>query len=48
MRDELGVDAALSNPPRDQLRVLAAAVEHEHRPLLRRSLRYRKRDDLGH
>ena len=33
--DELGVDAALAHAARDQLRVLAAEVEHEHRPLLR-------------
>ncbi len=36
VRDELGVDAGLTDAPRDQLRVLPAEVEHEHRPLLRR------------
>ena len=34
--DELGVDARLANPARDQLAVLAAEVEDEHRALLRR------------
>jgi len=32
--DELGVDAALADAPRDQLRVLPAEVEDENRPLL--------------
>ena len=32
--DELGVDAALAHAPRDQLRVLAAEVENEDRPVL--------------
>ena len=33
--DELRVDAALAHAARDQLRVLAAEVEDEHRPVLR-------------
>ena len=33
--DELGVDAALAHATRDQLRVLAAEVDNEHRPVLR-------------
>ena len=33
VRDELRVDAALAHAPRDQLRVLAATVQNEHRPL---------------
>ena len=41
--DELGVDARIANASRDQLRVLAAEVEHEHRTLLGRGLRGRKR-----
>ena len=32
--DELGVDPCLANAAGDQLRVLAAEVEHEHWPLL--------------
>jgi hypothetical protein len=32
--DEFGVDAALAYAPRDQLRVLAAEVENENRPVL--------------
>ena len=46
--DELRVDAALAHPPRDQLRVLAAQVEHEDGTLLRPLLYERKRDDLAH
>ena len=34
--DELRVDAGLAHAARDQLAVLAAEVEHEHRPLLGR------------
>ena len=34
MRDELRVDTCLAHAARDQLRVLAAEVDHEHRPLL--------------
>ena len=49
MRDELRVDPRLAHPPRDQLRVLPAAVEHQHRPLLGRRLGNRERDDFaGH
>ena len=33
--DELGVHAALAHAPRDQLRVLPAEIDDEHRPLLR-------------
>ena len=36
VRNELGVDAGIADAARDQLRVLAAEVEHEHRPLLGR------------
>jgi hypothetical protein len=32
--DELGVDAALAHPPRDQLRVLPAEVENEDGPVI--------------
>ena len=38
VRDELRVDARLAHAPRDQLRVLAAEVDDEHRPLLRRGV----------
>ena len=48
VRHELGVDAALAHAPRDQLRVLAAAVQNEHRPLLGGRLRRRQRDDVAH
>jgi hypothetical protein len=34
VRDELGVDARLSHPAGDQLRVLAAEVEDEHRTVV--------------
>jgi hypothetical protein len=44
--DELGVDPAVADAPRDQLRVLAAEVEHEHGPLLGALLGRRERDDL--
>ncbi len=47
VRHELRVDARLAHAARDQLAVLAAEVQHEHRPLLRRSLRRRERDDLS-
>jgi hypothetical protein len=33
MPDEFGVDAALADPARDQLRVLTAEVDDEDRPL---------------
>jgi hypothetical protein len=48
VRDELRVDARLANPPSDQLRVLAAEVENQDRPLLRPGFRNRKRNDLAH
>ena len=48
MRHELRVDAALADSPRDQLRVLAAAVQNEHRPLFGGRLRRRQWDDVGH
>ena len=48
MPDELGVDAALTHTARDQLRILAAEVENENRPLFRACLRDRKSDDLAH
>ena len=38
VRHELGVDARLADAPGDQLRVLAAEVEHQDRPLLRERL----------
>ena len=43
VRDELGVDPGIANAARDQLRVLSAEVEHEHRTLLGRGFRGRKR-----
>src|SRR5262249_10603161 len=46
--DELRVHAALANATRDQLRVLAAAVEHEYRPRLGIGLGSRERNHLGH
>jgi hypothetical protein len=46
--DELGVDAALADAPRDQLRVLPAEVDDEHGTLLALVLRERERDDLSH
>ena len=46
--DELGVDAALTNTPRDQLRVLAAEVEDENRTLFGRRLGGGEPDDLPH
>ena len=39
MADDLRVDARLAHPARDQLAVLAAEVEHEHRALLGRRRR---------
>ena len=45
---ELGIDAALAHAARDQLRVLAAEVEHEHRALLRELLGRAQCDDLTH
>ena len=38
MRDELRVDPGLSDAAGDQLRVLPAEVDHQHRPLLRKQL----------
>ena len=46
--DELRVDAALADAPRDQLRVLAAEVDDEDGALFRRRLLERERDDLAH
>ena len=46
--DELRVDARLAHAPCDQLAVLAAEVDDENRPLLRRRLRRGKRDDFAH
>ena len=48
VRDELGVDPGIADAARDQLRVLAAEVEHEHRTLLGRGFRGRKRMDGAH
>ena len=50
MRHELRVDPRLAHAARDQLRVLAAAVEHQHRPLLRRdgSANGQRDDFTGH
>ena len=48
MRHELGVDAALAHAPRDQLRVLASAVQNEHRPLFGGRLRRWQWDDVAH
>jgi len=44
VRDELGEDTAVAHAAGDQLCVLAAEVEDEHRPLLR--LGRRERNDL--
>ncbi len=48
VRNELGVDATLAHPPGDELRVLAAEVEHEHGALLRLLVGSGKRQDIGH
>ena len=48
MRDELRVDPRLAHPAGDQLRVLPAAVEHEHRAVLGRRLRPGERQNLRH
>ena len=45
VRHELREDAALAHAPRDQLRVLPAEIDDEHRPLLR--ARLREGQDLG-
>ena len=45
--DELRVDPGLADAAGDQLRVLATEVDDEDRPLLRRGLGRRERDDLG-
>ena len=45
--DELRVDACLAHPTGDQLAVLAAEVEHEHRTILGHRRRDGERDDLG-
>jgi hypothetical protein len=47
VRDELGVDARLAHAARDQLAVLAAEVQDEHRALLRRGLRCGEGKDLS-
>ena len=39
MRHELRAHAALAHAPRDQLRVLGAEVEHEHRAVVERDAR---------
>ena len=39
VRDQLGVDARLTDPARDQLRVLAAEVDHQNRTFLELRLR---------
>jgi hypothetical protein len=43
--DELGVDAALANTPRDQLRVLPTEIQYQDRPLLGRP--FGKRQDFS-
>ena len=48
MTDELRVDTRLAHASRDQLAVLAAEIDDEDRPLLRRRLRGGERDDLRH
>ena len=48
MVDELGVDTALADAPGDQLRVLTAEVQNEHRPLLGGRLDGGERDDVAH
>ena len=45
--DELGVHPRLAHAACDQLAVLAAEVEHEHRPLLGGGLAAGERDHLG-
>ena len=44
--DELGVDTALANAPGNQLRILAAQIDDENRPLLRRTL-WQRQDFSG-
>ena len=46
--DELGVDTALTDAASDQLRVLTAEVDDQHRPLLPRRLGGRQADDFPH
>jgi hypothetical protein len=48
MADELRVDPALPDAARDQLRVLAAEVDDENRPLLARRVGGWKADELTH
>ncbi len=43
VRDELRVHVGLADPPCDQLRVLPAEVDHQHRPLLDRGRRIEQR-----
>ena len=47
MGDELGVDARLAHAAGDQLAVLAAEVEHEHRAILGARLGTGEREHLG-
>ena len=46
--DELGVDATLTHTARDQLRVLAAEVDDEHRAFLGLGLLGWERNNLSH
>ena len=46
--DELRVDAALAHAARDQLRVLPAEIQNQHRPLFGRGFLGRERNDLTH
>jgi hypothetical protein len=48
MSHELRVDAALAHPARDQLRVLAAEIYDEDRPLISRRLADGERDYVAH
>ena len=48
VRHQLGVDAGIADAPGDQLRVLPAQVEHEHRPLLGDRHGQRQRVDRPH
>src|SRR5205814_4033253 len=47
VRDELRVDTGLAHAPRDQLRILPAEVDHEHRALFRERLRAEGDDVTG-
>ena len=48
VRDELGVDAALADPTRDELRVLPAEVDDEDRPVLGLLFGPLEGQNLGH